>query len=78
MTELEQYKAKQKLNRIKQVRIGSAIGGALAGYLYSKGIFLQHNPKTPTKEKMIFYIVIGTLIGSTIGYLGAKKIENEK
>ncbi len=66
-----------KAKRIKIVKILSPIGGALVGYLYSRGSLPMQYPKSPTKKQMIVSIVIGTLIGFGFGYLGAKKIEKE-
>jgi hypothetical protein len=77
MNELEQYKQGQRDNRIKQVKILAPIGGALMGYLISKGSFSQY-AKTPTKKQMAVFIAIGTLIGFGVGYLGIKKIRKEK
>jgi hypothetical protein len=78
MTELQQLKENQKANRIKQVKIATPIGGALIGYLYSRGALPMQYAKTPTKKQMIVSIVIGTLIGFGVSYLGVKKIQNEK
>jgi hypothetical protein len=66
-----------KAKRIKTIKILAPIGGALIGYLYSKGALWGYE-KTPTKKQMVVSIVIGTIIGFGVGYLGIKKIEKEK
>jgi hypothetical protein len=48
------------------------------GYMYAKGLLPMQYEKTPTKKQMILSVVIGTLIGFGVSYLGVKKIQNEK
>ena len=78
MTELQQYKESAKAKRIKMVKIAAPIGGALGGYLFAKGRLPMQYPKTPTTNQIIISVLVGTIIGYGVGYLGAKKIQNEK